>query len=247
MDPLHRLGWSPSLAAAFEPLRLADPSLVPARVASDHRESLRVLLASGEERIAAPSGRLRHTAAPGGLPVAGDWVALEVPPGGGAAVVHAVLPRRTVLSRREAGEGAVGAQLLAAQVDTVFVAAPLDREVRPRLLERALALAWEGGADPVVLLTKSDLDPDPAGRAAAAEAACPGARVLAVSASTGAGVEALGEWLLPGRTVVLLGPSGAGKSTLANRLLGADLLEIGEVRAEDQRGRHTTVARRLVV
>lgn len=233
--------------SALDALRRDDAALLPALVVREHREAVLLLLPDGEERFARPSGRLRHgAAAPADLPAVGDRVAAEVPPGGGEAVVRAVLPRRTALLRKRP-DRSVAAQVLAANVDTVLLTASLQREFSPRRVERALALAWDGGADPVVLLTKADLHPDPAGAARAAAAACPGAPVVAVSAVSGAGLGALDPWLRPGSTVALLGPSGEGKSTLANRLLGADLQETGEVREEDRRGRHTTVDRHLLV
>ncbi len=246
MDRLAPLGWSPHHAASFETHRRADPSLRPARVSQEHRESLRILLSPTEERLARPGGRLRHEAASASdLPAVGDWVAVEVPPGDSPAVVRAVLPRRTVLLRKEP-DRSVAAQVLAANVDAVFVTVPLDRGLRPGLVDRALALAWDGGADPVVVLTKADLVPDPAAEVRRAVTACPAAPVVAVSAATGAGVQFLAPWLSPGRTVALLGPSGAGKSTLVNRLLGDAAMQTGEVRDWDGRGRHTTVHRHLL-
>ena len=226
--------------------RLSDPALLPGLVVREHREAHLLLLPDGSERLSRPGGRLRHeAAAPADLPAVGDRVAAVVPAGGGDAVVRAVLPRRTALLRKRP-DRSVAAQVLAANVDTVLLTASLARPFSARRLERALALAWDGGADPVVLLTKSALHPHPEGAAREAAVACPGAPAVAVSAVTGAGIDALAPWLLPGRTVVLLGPSGEGKSTLANRLLGADLLETGGVRAVDGRGRHTTVDRHLV-
>lgn len=242
MHPLAPLGWSDILAAAFEPHRRADPTLRPARVSQEHRESWRVLLAPGEERLAVPAGRLRHE---GALPAVGDFVSVAAPPGDGSAVIRALLPRRTALVRKQP-ERSIAAQVLAANVDTVFVAIPLDRGLHPGLVDRALALAWDGGADPVVVLMKSDLVPDPEAAARAAATACPAAPIVAVSAATGAGIDALAPWLVAGRTVALLGPSGAGKSTLVNRLLGTEAMETGEVRDLDQRGRHTTVHRHLL-
>jgi ribosome biogenesis GTPase len=249
MDPTHplsSLGWTPRLADAFEPLRRTDASLVPALVSEEHRDSLRVLLAPGEERLARVGGRLRHGAAsPVDLPAVGDWVAVEAPPGDGPALVHAVLPRRTVLVRK-APDRSVAAQVLAANVDTVLVTMPLDREFRAGLADRALALAWDGGAEPVLVLTKADLCENAAATALRVETLCPAARVVTVSAAAEGGVAALAPWLGPGRTAALLGPSGAGKSTLANRLCGGPVMETGEVRGWDGRGRHTTVHRQLL-
>jgi ribosome biogenesis GTPase len=181
------------------------------------------------------------------LPVVGDWVALDPAPR--PAAIRAVLPRRTSFSRRaahEPGSQAVREQVVAANVDVVFVALPVSEDVSARLLERYLTLAWESGAHPVVLLTKADLEDDPA--AVAAEVAEIGGEVPvhAVSSRTGLGVDRVRTYLLPGTPGALLGPSGAGKSTLVNALLGEERLETGAVR-DDGAGRHTTTRRELVL
>ena len=187
--------------------RLSDPALLPGLVVREHREAHLLLLPDGSERLSRPGGRLRHeAAAPADLPAVGALVAAEVPAGGGDAVVRAVLPRRTALLRKRP-DRSVAAQVLAANVDTVLLTASLARPFSARRLERALALAWDGGADPVVLLTKSDLHPDPEGAAREAAVACPGAPAVAVSAVTALRTyERLG-LVSPGRTVGVVGPS----------------------------------------
>ena len=242
-DPdLEALGWGPFFAEAWSSLE--SEGRVPARVVVAHARTLRVRGASGES-LAEVSGRLRHEALGAAeLPAVGDWVALEPLPG--RPVVHGVLPRRTAFVRRAAGEHAVQ-QVLAANVDTVFLVMGLDRDYNPRRIERALVLAWESGADPVVLLNKADLCDDVETRREEIEAAAGGVAVRVIAAKPGEGLEALAPWLRPGRTVALLGSSGVGKSTLVNRLLGEERQKTRTVRESDQRGRHTTTRRELVI
>ncbi len=240
--PLTRFGWDHDLETLFEDHARA--GLVPGRVLTATRESYRLATAGGE-LPAELSGRLRFAAdSPVDLPAVGDWVAVRAYPGNGLGVVDAVLPRRTALVRRAAGRREE-AQLLAANVDFLLVAAPLDGELRERRIERFLALAREAGVAPVVVLTKSDLSPEPSAALATASAVAGGAPVVAVSARTGPGLDALTPFLAPGRTAALLGPSGAGKSTLVNALLGEARQAIREVRDSDLRGRHATTSREL--
>ncbi|HET9187001.1 MAG TPA: ribosome small subunit-dependent GTPase A, partial [Acidothermaceae bacterium] len=216
--------------------------LRPARVARVDRAAVTVITAEGPERVRL-SGRLFHaddSAAASGTPTVGDWVALD------GLVAIAILPRRSAFERGAASGEAV-AQLVAANVDTVFVVAPLVGRARPRLLQRCVALGWQAGATPVVVLTKKDLADDAADRVAATRADAVGVDVHVVSAVTGDGLDELDRYLQPGHTFAMIGPSGAGKSTLANALAdGAVALPTGGIR-DDGKGRHTTVARELVM
>lgn len=239
---LEQLGFTSDWTQAFAPF--AERALVPGRVAADLGPSLRVYGAQGDV-LAELAGRLRHQAGSrADLPAVGDFVALR-PREAGRAIVEALLPRRTRLSRQMAG-GTTDEQVLAANVDTVFLMAGLDGDFNPRRLERALLLTWEGGAEPVIVLNKTDLCVDFATRRAQLDGVAAGVAVVPLSAATGAGVEALDPWLQPGRTVVLLGSSGVGKSTLTNRLLGQARQATRAVRAGDDRGRHTTTHRELL-
>jgi ribosome biogenesis GTPase len=241
---LPELGFTEALAQAFAPF--VAQGLVPGRVVGGHAGTLRVATDAGET-FAETSGTLRHQArGKADLPTVGDWVALRRGDGRHGAVVQAVLPRRTAFVRRAPGDRTV-AQVLAANVDTVFLVMGLDGDFNPRRLERALVLARESGAEPVVLLNKADRCPDVEARRAEIEAVAAGVPVHVIAAKPGEGLEALAPWLAASRTVALLGSSGVGKSTLVNRLLGREQQKTREVRASDQRGRHTTTHRELVV
>jgi len=236
------LGFGPYFAAQLD---AADAGLVPARVMLDAGSLCHVDDGTGE-RVAALAGRLRlGVGAPDTAPVAGDWVLIRQAPAGAGASIVRVLARRTRLARRAAG-GGQHEQVLAANVDTVFVVQALDADFSLRRLERYLAAVRDGGAQPVVLLNKADTDPDAAVRRTQARAVAQGAEVLATSARHGTGVEQVAAHLAPGRTAALVGSSGVGKSTLLNRLAGRELQRVAGVREADGKGRHTTSARRLI-
>lgn len=240
---LSSLGWDAALASSFDRLRGQDPSLLPGRVAAEAGPAFRVLLEDGE-RTCEVAGRLRFEACSRAeLPAVGDWVAV-VPLPDGAGSIRAVLPRRGCFSRQTAG-AVVDEQVVAANVDTLFLVMGLDGDFNPRRLERMLLLAWQGGARPVVLLNKADLCPDPRPRVREIEASAAGVPVHLVSAATGQGLGELEPYLAPSRTVALLGSSGVGKSTLLNRLTGEERQLTRPVREGDDRGRHTTTRREL--
>jgi ribosome biogenesis GTPase len=225
---LEALGWSQHFADAFAPYEPA--GLIPGRVAVQERGAVVLFTTAG-------------TVNASGQAVAGDWVAAEALPGEERAIVRAVLPRRTRFARKE--PWLTEEQVVAANIDTVFLVTDCVRDFKPRRLERYLTAAWDSGADPVVVLTKADLAENPEETLAEAEAVAFGVPVHAVSSLTGAGLDELDPYFGAGRTVALLGSSGVGKSTLANRLLGEDVLATRDVRP-DGRGRHTTTHRELV-
>lgn len=248
---LSLLGWTDSLSAD-----LPDDSL-PGRVARVDRGAAEVITAAGQYR-ARYGAEIRRAAAqdPVALPAVGDWAALRPLPEGRSELV-ALLPRRSAFVRGGVGRDSRGGlsgdsqgQVLAANVDLVLVAEPARHAADPADLgriERLVALAWESGGTPVVLITKADL----AGHGLAGllddvRGVAPGVRVHAVAALTGDGVEPVRDHLAGSRTAVVLGPSGAGKSTLVNALAGAEIMETQQVRAADGRGRHTTVHRELI-
>lgn len=234
---LESLGFGPFFAAQIAEAERG--VLFPGRAVEDRGPRLLVRFEDGARLVTIP-GRLRAAA---DVPVVGDFVL--APPGEEPSVVR-VLARRTSLSRGAAGR-VTAEQVLAANVDLVFLVHGLDAGVKPRRIERTLAAVNACGADPVVLLTKADLEDDPAGALGEAAAAAGAAQVLLLSAARGEGVDAVRALLAPGRTGVFVGPSGSGKSTLVNALLGEDVQATAEVRARDARGRHTTSGRRLVL
>jgi ribosome biogenesis GTPase len=216
----------------------------PGRVVSQHKGGLFVATEAGE-RLAVIPGRLRRAAESGGaLPAVGDWVAVAHEQGDGAVPILAVLPRKTVLVRKAAGERDE-VQTLAANVDLALLVTALTSDLNPRRLERALAVTLDSGAEPAVVLTKADLCDDVPALLARVEEVAAAARIFVVSAKTGQGLDELQAALLPGTTAVLLGSSGVGKSTLVNRWVGRDQLATADVDAEG-RGRHTTTHRELV-
>jgi ribosome biogenesis GTPase len=244
--PLAELGWDPGWATAFK--SFDEPERWPARVIASRRDAWVVAMPNGD-RDAVVAGRLRHDAlGPADLPAVGDWVVVAGGVGGdGRVVIRAVLPRRTVF-RRGAEEGhAVDQQVLASNVDVALVMAGLDGDFNLRRLERYLAVAYSGGATPVVVLNKTDVVADLDALRTAAGSVAPGTEVFAISARTGDGVlELAARHLAPGRTAVVLGSSGVGKSTLVNALLGYERMGTRAVREDDARGRHTTTHRELI-
>ncbi len=238
---LSELGWAEPFQSAFA--SRSDERQVPARVISSQREHVRLWCEAGQ-LIAAPSGKLRHEARPGELPVVGDWVAASLDAGRARATIHAVLPRRSSLARKRPDRTSE-AQLLAANMDFVFVVTALNDDFSPRRIERALALIWEGGAQPVVVLTKLDTCDDPQPFLEETAAVALGVPVHAVSVPEQLGLDALEPYLAAGRTVALIGSSGVGKSTLLNHFLGAEHAKTQAVREDDDKGRHTTTSREL--
>jgi ribosome biogenesis GTPase len=242
---LTSYGWSEKLQNDFAPY--AAEGLIPARILIQHRGGYRLITEQGEMDGLA-SGRLIKTSSEVERPAAGDWVAGEMrahDDQGGQVLVQHVLPRATAFIRKAISRG--GAQVVAANADVALLVASLNSDLNLRRLERYLATTYESGAQPVIVLTKADLAPDVDELVAEVEAIAFDAPVLAISSKTGQGLDALREHLPPGRTAVLLGSSGAGKSTLLNALAGEERMDTGAIREADERGRHTTTHRELVL
>jgi ribosome biogenesis GTPase len=250
---LGELGWDEPWARLFA--EQAPEGAVPGRVAIEFNHIYKVITASGEVN-AQLSGRMRHQATGRHeLAAVGDWVAVRQTPGEQSGVIEAILPRRSKFSRKVAGE-VTEEQVVASNIDTVFLVMGLDHDYNLRRLERYLLTSYESGARPVVLLSKADLATDVMARVADVQSAAPGVPVHATTAvrrelPSGTiaepDVAVVEQYLGTGRTGALLGSSGAGKSTLINALVGTPVLKTAAVRASDSRGRHTTRHRQMIV
>ena len=242
---LAELGWDETFAAAYEPWQ-SKANVCPGRVVIEFNQIFRIYL-DGDEIDAITAGRLKHRArGRAELPAVGDWVVVRKRAEEDRGVIMDVLPRRSAFTRRAAGEP-TGEQIVAANVDVVFIVMGLDRDYNLRRLERYLVMTRESGAAPAIVLTKPDLCSDLATHLNDVTALAGEVVVHVANPKTGEGLEHLRQHFAPGRTAALLGSSGVGKSTIINRLVGADIRRTREVRAADSRGRHTTTHRELVV
>ncbi len=242
---LERLGYTDRERALFAPL--AENGFEPARVARVDRGLPLVATANGPERAEPATHLVKSSGAAASRAVVGDWVALARPDGHDMPIIEAILPRHGAFARKDPGEE-TGEQVLIANVDTVFVVQSFSGGgLNVSRLERELVLAWESGAKPVVVLTKADLCENVEEQTAMARDIAFGVDVVAESAVTGVGIEEVRAHVPTGATAALLGGSGVGKSTLVNRLVGHELQETNTVRATDDKGRHTTVAREIVL
>jgi ribosome biogenesis GTPase len=237
-------GWNDTLSELFTPF--AAQGLIPGRIAREHTHIYRVYMADGD-LLARVTGRFRHEArGRQDFPAVGDWVAVRATERSGDARIHGVLPRKSKFSRKAAGT-TPEEQVVAANVDTIFLVSALDRDFNLRRLERYLAVARESRARPVFVLNKADLCLDVGGAVTAVQSIAPDIPAHAISCVRDQGLETLGTHLQPRETVALLGSSGVGKSTLINKLLGDERQRIRDVRTKDHRGRHTTTNRELIV
>ncbi|WP_299410057.1 ribosome small subunit-dependent GTPase A [Acaryochloris sp. IP29b_bin.148] len=239
---LELLGWSHELALSFEPF--AAQQLQVGRVARQHQQAYTLYTQDGE-RMAKISGKLRHQAhSAEALPCVGDWVAIQSS-AVQTAIIHHILPRRTQFSRKLAGT-TTEMQLVATNIDSIFLLCGLDHEFNLRRIERYLVMIWESGANPVIVLNKVDLCEQLDQYLQDLAAIALGVPVIQISALHHQGLEALESYLQPGQTVALLGSSGVGKSTLTNQLMEEEIQAVQAVRADDSRGRHTTTSRQLM-
>ncbi|MGD6832991.1 ribosome small subunit-dependent GTPase A [Sutcliffiella halmapala] len=238
----NELGWNDFLNNSFA--LYEEQGFTVGRVMLEHKRIYRVETENGEY-LAEVSGKYRFEAeSREDYPAVGDWVVLSERANERKATIQALLPRFSKFSRKAAGL-TTEEQIVAANVDTVFLVQSLNYDFNARRLERYLIMAWESGATPVIVLTKADLCEDVAAKIKDVEAVALGVPVFAVSVKDETGVEALAPYFTTGKTVALLGSSGAGKSTLTNFLLGEEKQVIQEVRGDDDKGRHTTTYREL--
>jgi len=240
-------GWTPLLEEQFVPF--AEKGRIPGRVTLEYNQFLRVQTAEGEI-LAEVAGRLRHRAeSRSELPAVGDWVALRPARESEPPRIIGVLPRRSQFVRKVKG-GRTDQQVIAANIDTVFLMTSLNLDFNPRRIERYLTLVHESGARPVLLLTKADLCsnlPEALTEAAHLTASYPFHAISTLAHDPDAWLTPLRPYLVPGETIALIGSSGVGKSTLLNRLLGEERQRVGQIREEDDRGQHTTRHRELIL
>ncbi|WP_123041604.1 ribosome small subunit-dependent GTPase A [Cohnella candidum] len=241
---LQNYGWNGHWESLWQQKEFAaNANLRPARVTAQFSHAYRVVTETGE-RLAEVTGKFEFRAsAKSEFPAVGDWVAAELS-GEDRAALHAVLPRRSAMTRRAAGSRDEE-QVIGTNIDYLFIVNALNEDFNLRRIERYLVMAWESGAQPVVLLTKADLCADPEEKEAQVEAIAPGVPVHAVSAAENEGKEKLLPYLQPGRTVAVTGMSGVGKSTLLNWLADEAVQRVQGIREDDARGRHTTTHREL--
>jgi len=243
-NQLIQYGWDDFFEANFH--ELAEQGYVPGRVALEYNQFYRVHTDKGE-MLAEITGKLKHEAkSRSELPAVGDWVALRFTHLGARAAIHAILPRRSKFARKSKGSK-TEEQIVGANIDTVFLATALNQDFNPRRVERYLTIAWNSGASPVVLLTKTDLCNDLAEKVALIVAVANGTPVHPLCSLKGEGLDVLEQYLTPGKTVALIGSSGVGKSTLINRLIGHERQLVKEVREQDDRGKHATRHRELIL
>lgn len=239
-DKLSKLGFTDR----FEQEAARYPDLHPARVVAQYKELYRVATAESE-LLAEISGKIRHAAVEmSDYPAVGDFVLIDRNEGSqDHAIIHHTLTRKSVFIRKAAGK-AHDVQVVAANIDIVFLCMSLNNDFNLRRLERYLAIAWDSGATPVIVLTKADLCADIPEKMREIETIAFGVDVLVTSSLSGDGYTAILKYIVPGQTVVFIGSSGVGKSTLINRILGEDLNETREIRKDDK-GRHATTRREL--
>jgi len=241
---LFEYGWNKTWEAKLEAVQVKKGQ--PARVISEHRNLFWIHTEEGDF-AAKVSGRLEHHATSlAHLPAVGDWVVSKQGKDGARATIQTILPRQSKFSRKTPGKR-TDEQIIAANIDSVWIVSSLDANLNPARLERYVTLVWESGASPVVILAKSDLMVETKSIIEDLAARVAGVPIHAVSALNASGIEELNEYLSPGRTIALLGSSGVGKSTLINHLAGSDLLRTASVREKDGKGRHTTTHRELVL
>ncbi len=222
-------------------------NLFIARVTEQRREQYKVITEHGE-LSAVVSGKLAyHADGKTGFPAVGDWVMIDrMEDGGGHAVIHHILRRKSGFTRKAAGT-AHGEQIVAANIDTIFICMSLNADFNLRRLERYLTIAWDSMATPVIVLTKSDLCRDVKLKLDEVASVAMGVDALVCSAANSVGFDAILTYIRPGKTIAFIGSSGVGKSTLINRLMGRDILATKKIRENDGRGRHATTHRQLLL
>ncbi|KKQ05990.1 MAG: hypothetical protein US16_C0028G0003 [Candidatus Moranbacteria bacterium GW2011_GWE2_36_40] len=239
---LKTLGWD--LYKKSLPENIDEKNI--ARVAVENRGGYLLYNKDGELTGMVQGKFMRSAKDETDYPKVGDWVVVEKLQGEAKAIIKSILPRKSKISRKRAGED-VAEQIIAANIDIVFIVQGLDGDFNISRLERYVAMSKEGGCEPVIILNKADLSPDPKAKLEEVSQKISGIKIFLVSAQNGQGVEDVRNLIQEGLSVVFVGSSGVGKSTLVNALLGIDLQKTQEVRLDDSRGRHTTTKRELLL
>jgi len=243
LEKLTDYGWSSTHEVNFA--KLNNEKYIPGRITLEHKKMYRVITAEGEW-LSVCSGAMLHAATERrDYPAIGDWVVVEKMPGEERGIIHTILPRTSLFSRKTAGT-TITEQIIAVNVDIVFLVMSMNHDFNPRRLERYLVAAYDSGATPVVVLTKKDVTEDSATYIEKAQIIAPGADVFAVSNKTGEGIDTLISLLQSNKTAALLGSSGVGKSSLINAICGTELMAVQGIREDDAKGRHTTTHRELI-
>lgn len=241
---LNILGWNETYESAFQEFK--NQGYVAGRVFAEYKSFYKVVYEGGEV-LAEISGKLLHGAElQQDFPAVGDWVAISPRQNENRGTIHHVLPRKSKFSRKVAGTN-TREQIIAANIDTVFIVNSMNNDFNPRRIERYLLLAWESGANPVIVLSKSDLCEDLEEIRAEAEAIALGVPVHAVSTYMASGIEELKQYFKEGQTVALLGSSGVGKSSIINYFLEEEIMKVQELRGDGQKGKHTSTHREMFV
>lgn len=241
---LENLGWNTFYSEAFESYKSGN--YIVGRVALEHKNSYRIYTEHGD-LLAEISGKMNFQASGReDYPAVGDWVVVQPRVEEGRATIHGILPRKSKFSRKNAGN-TVEEQIIATNIDTVFLVNALNKDFNIRRIERYLTLAWESGANPVIILSKADLCDDIDEKLLQVESIAFGVPVHIISSLHGTGFDSIFPYLQNGKTVALLGSSGVGKSTIINHLVGNEVLKVQEIREDDDKGKHTTTHRELIM
>jgi ribosome biogenesis GTPase len=240
---LKEYGWNKTHEVNWEEIN--NEKWIPGRVTLEHKKMYRVITTDGEW-LSVCSGSMQYEATERrDFPAVGDWVAVEKMPGEERGIIHAILPRTSLFSRKVAGM-TIAEQIIAVNIDIVLLVMSMNNDFNPRRLERYLVAAYDSGATPVVVLTKKDVCDNSSDYIEEAQSIALGAEIFAVSNVTGEGIDELTALLKNNKTAALLGSSGVGKSSLTNAILGSEMMVVQDIREDDAKGRHTTTHRELI-
>jgi len=235
------LGWNQNFEDELKQINKRENFQI-ARVAIEYKGMYKLYTEAGEV-LAEITGKMRYN---NKFPAVGDWVVIDLQDSGEKAIIHNILPRKSKFSRNAAGEN-TREQIVAANIDTVFIVSSLNQDFNIRRLERYLTIAWNSGAKPVIVLSKADLCEDTQAKKTEVETVAFGVPIHIVSSLSGEGLNELEEYLDTGQTAALLGSSGVGKSTIINQLMGSEKMAVNKIRISDGKGKHTTTHRELIV